>query len=272
MSRGRRRGAPVLAAGLGGFVLGAATVLLVVWMSGGAGIGGGPAPGNGEIPPPSGRSPGAGAAAPPAGPGARSRPSPPGIPPPGLPPPGSPAPGAPGPGVGAAPNAPNGAAPPPGPGSGAGGEVDEIADLRRRNLLLPVQGVRRDELRDSFGEGRSGHMHEAMDIMAPRNTPVLAVEDGRLVKLFYSHDGGNTIYQFDPGQTYAYYYAHLDHYAPGLREGDALSRGQVIGYVGSTGNAAAEAPHLHFAIFLLGADRRWWQGKALNPFSVFSLP
>src|ERR1700689_3984197 len=108
--------------------------------------------------------------------------------------------------------------------------------------------------------------------MAPRNTPVLAVEDGRLVKLFWSQRGGNTIYQFDPSATYAYYYAHLERYADGLHEGDALHRGQVIGFVGTSGTAPPDTPHLHFSIFLLSGEKHWWQGTAINPYPVFREP
>ncbi len=105
--------------------------------------------------------------------------------------------------------------------------------------------------------------------MAPRNTPVLAVEDGRIVKLFSSQQGGLTIYQFDPQETYAYYYAHLERYTDGLHEGQAVRKGQVIGYVGTTGNAAPDAPHLHFAIFRLTPEKQWWKGDPLNPFEVW---
>ena len=142
------------------------------------------------------------------------------------------------------------------------GAADALAG---RNLLFPVQGFDR-ELRDNFDERRGTRRHEALDIMAPRGTPVLAVDDGRVAKLFESAAGGNTLYQFDASGNFAYYYAHLDRYAPGLREGAAVSRGDVIGYVGSTGNAPAGAPHLHFTIFRLGADRKWWKGEAVNPY------
>jgi len=248
MSKGKRRGGPVLLAGLGGFALGAATVLFVVWVYGVR-----PAwQANGAGTPP--------AAAPPAGPNGPPAAAPPYAT---APPAGAPrAPGAPPPAAGEAP-AP--AQPPPATSS-------DVDSLRRHQLLLPVQGVRREQLRESFAEGRSGHLHEALDVMAERGTPVLAVEDGRLVKLFLSAQGGNTIYQFDPSETYAYYYAHLDRYAGGLREGDQLRRGQVIGFVGTTGNAPANAPHLHFAIFRLTPDRHWWQGTAIDPFLVLSPP
>lgn len=140
-------------------------------------------------------------------------------------------------------------------------------DLAGRSLLVPVQGIGREQLQNTFDDARSaGRVHEAIDIMAPRNTPVLAVEDGRVAKLFSSNLGGLTLYQFDPSETYSYYYAHLESYAPGLKEGDRISRGQVIGYVGSSGNAGPDNPHLHFAIFELNEKKSWWEGTPVNPF------
>src|SRR5581483_7892628 len=135
-------------------------------------------------------------------------------------------------------------------------------------LLIPVAGVKVSEIHDTFGDPRVGHAHEAIDIMAPRGTPVLAVDDGRIAKLFKSVPGGLTIYQFDPSGEYTYYYAHLDRYADGVREGQDVKRGDVIGYVGSTGNALATAPHLHFAMFRLGPEKRWWQGAAIDPYPL----
>ena len=128
-----------------------------------------------------------------------------------------------------------------------------------------MQGTRRGDLHDTFDEMRAGARHEALDIAAPRGTPVLAAGDGTVVKLFTSRAGGLTVYQFDPDKRFAYYYAHLDGYAPGLREGARVARGDVLGYVGTTGTAPPQAPHLHFAIFRLGPERRWWQGTAVNP-------
>lgn len=133
-------------------------------------------------------------------------------------------------------------------------------------LAVPVQGVPRSALRDTFDQGRPGHRHEAIDIAAPLGTPVLAVDDGTVVKLFTSVAGGLTVYHFDTSSRYAYYYAHLDRYAPGLREGTRLHRGDLVGYVGSTGNADPGAPHLHFAVFRLGPERQWWKGVAVNPY------
>ena len=142
-------------------------------------------------------------------------------------------------------------------------------DADGRELVMPVDGVAPDDLHDSFFDVRSGKRpHEALDIMAPRGTPVRAVRDGRIEKLFQSVAGGLTVYQFDPSETYTYYYAHLDRYADGLEEGRMVKQGEVIGYVGSTGNASPAAPHLHFAIFRLTPVRRWWHGEPLNPYPL----
>ncbi|HEX4964498.1 MAG TPA: M23 family metallopeptidase [Thermoanaerobaculia bacterium] len=143
------------------------------------------------------------------------------------------------------------------------------ADLMARDLIVPVQGVTKKSLQDTFNDSRSqGRVHDAIDILAPRNTPVLAVEAGRIVKLFTSDRGGLTIYQFDPTETYSYYYAHLERYVPGLAEGDPVARGQVIGYVGTSGNAPPDTPHLHFAIARLPPEKNWWQGEAINPYPI----
>ena len=135
-------------------------------------------------------------------------------------------------------------------------------------LQMPVQGVASKDLSDTYTDQRGGgaRVHEALDIMAPRGTPVLATDDGRIAKLFLSKPGGITIYQFDPRGRFAYYYAHLDGYAEGLAEGQTVRRGQLLGYVGSTGNASPDAPHLHFGIFQLDAEQRWWTGVPINPF------
>lgn len=149
-------------------------------------------------------------------------------------------------------------------------EAGDVETLRARDLEIPVDGVDRDDLRNTFSEARGSRSHEALDIIATRGTEVRAVEDGHIEKLFTSKAGGLTIYQFDPIRTFAYYYAHLDRYADGLREGQMVKRGEVIGYVGSTGNASPDAPHLHFAIFRLTPERHWWKGEPINPFSVLA--
>ena len=122
-----------------------------------------------------------------------------------------------------------------------------------------------DTFTQSRGEGR---LHDAIDIMAARGTPVVAVADGRVAKLFDSKQGGLTVYQFDRDEKLAYYYAHLDRYAAGLVEGKQLRRGDVLGYVGSTGNANPDGPHLHFAVFVLGPEKNWWKGTAVNPYPL----
>jgi murein DD-endopeptidase MepM/ murein hydrolase activator NlpD len=140
-------------------------------------------------------------------------------------------------------------------------------DNRGEAPVVPVAGIDAHSLKSTFNEVRGGgsRRHEAMDILAPRGTPVLASVDGRVAKLFTSAAGGLTIYQFDEDEQYCYYYAHLDAYAPDLTEGQSVKRGQLIGYVGTTGNAPPGTPHLHFAIYKLGADKKWWDGVPLDP-------
>ena len=149
--------------------------------------------------------------------------------------------------------------------------ADSISSLHKHDLRIPVGGVKRDDLHDTFTDARGiGRRHDAIDIMAPRGTEVRAADDGTIAKLFTSKAGGLTIYQFDPTQTFSYYYAHLDHYASGLSEHHAVRRGQLLGYVGSTGNASANAPHLHFEISRLGPDKKWWKGDAINPYPLLA--
>jgi len=136
------------------------------------------------------------------------------------------------------------------------------------DIGLPLDRLTATNLRDTFDEIHSGHPHEAIDLAAPKGTPVHAVVPGVIRKLFLSKPGGNTIYEFDDMGVYCYYYAHLDRYAEGLREGMRVARGDVIGFVGSTGNADPGSPHLHFAMFELGPEKLWWKGKALNPYQA----
>jgi murein DD-endopeptidase MepM/ murein hydrolase activator NlpD len=139
-----------------------------------------------------------------------------------------------------------------------------------RNLLIPVSGLSASSLVDNFNQMHNGHRHEALDIMAARGTPVVAVDEGNVVKLFNSKRGGLTVYQFNDTQTWCFYYAHLDRYVHGLKEGMLLRKGDILGYVGSSGNAASDAPHLHFAIFELRPDRHWWQGTAIDPYPLLT--
>jgi murein DD-endopeptidase MepM/ murein hydrolase activator NlpD len=233
-------------AGFGGFILGAATVLLVVYLYGQ--LSGRPQPPRTVSPPPPMAAPSPSPVAPPPFPVPAATPT-------------------------------QGTAPPEIPGTSPTAPVTEAtpslppaplpADLMARDLMVPVQGVTRKALQDTFKDARSqGRVHDAIDILAPRNTPVLAVEAGRIVKLFVSDKGGLTIYQFDPTSTYSYYYAHLERYAPGLAEGNQVTRGQVLGYVGTSGNAPPDTPHLHFAITLLPPEKNWWQGQPINPYPI----
>lgn len=134
-------------------------------------------------------------------------------------------------------------------------------------LIVPLPGVKASELRDTFNEARGGgsRKHEALDIMAPRGTPVLSASAGRVLKLHTSKDGGLMVYAADASDRFVLMYAHLDRYAEGLRDSLPLRQGQIIGYVGTTGNAAENAPHLHFAIAHPRDVKLWWTGTAIDP-------
>lgn len=143
-------------------------------------------------------------------------------------------------------------------------------DSRESALLpVPVEGVRREHLRDTYTQSRSeGRTHHAIDIHAPRGTPVIAVADGVIRKLHNGARGGLAIYLMDDDGTTRYYYAHLDGYAQGMYEGQRVERGEVIGYVGDTGNAQPGDYHLHFSVAILDSPSRWWEGENLNPFDL----
>jgi len=149
---------------------------------------------------------------------------------------------------------------------------DPLVALQRKGLRLPVDGASVATMKGQFGDARDGGArgHEAIDILAPRNTPVHAVDAGTIARLFLSKPGGITVYQFDPGGRFCYYYAHLERYAPGLKEGQRVERGALLGFVGTTGNAPKNTPHLHFAIFEVTEPGRWWRGTALDPWAAFS--
>ena len=148
--------------------------------------------------------------------------------------------------------------------------ADPGDELRARHLLIPVQGVTAAQLRDTYNQSRAGgRVHDAIDIHAPRGTPVLAVADGTIRKLHSGDRGGNSLYQIDDDGRTRYYYAHLDHYADGMMEGRRVRRGDVIGYVGDTGNAQPGDYHLHFSIAILDNPSRWWTGMNVNPYDVF---
>lgn len=143
-----------------------------------------------------------------------------------------------------------------------------------RPLAMPVEDIDPSTIHDNFNEVRGGTTgrHDALDILAPRGTHVLATDDGIVKKLFTSVPGGLTVYQYDPDSQFCYYYAHLDAYAQGLHEGQTLKRGDLIGYVGTTGNAPKDTPHLHFAVIRLDPDKRWWTGTPIDPYPLLYRP
>jgi peptidoglycan LD-endopeptidase LytH len=139
----------------------------------------------------------------------------------------------------------------------------------RVGLIIPVAGVRPEQLLDTFADARSeGRSHDAIDIPAAAETPVLAATDGKIIKLFQSERGGTTIYQLGQNQDLIFYYAHLSRYADGLAEGDVVRQGQVIAYVGDTGNAGTGNFHLHFSIAVVSDPKRYWEGTNINPYPL----
>jgi murein DD-endopeptidase MepM/ murein hydrolase activator NlpD len=146
---------------------------------------------------------------------------------------------------------------------------DDLNYLASRKLLVPLPGISARQLHDTYNEARSeGRPHNALDIKAPQGTAVLATDDGQVIKLFQSERGGITLYQSDPSGRYVYYYAHLMRYENGVTEGKQLRRGDILGYVGDTGNAGPGNYHLHFAISKLTAPGKWSSGDPINPFPL----
>ncbi len=143
-----------------------------------------------------------------------------------------------------------------------------IGELRRRHLLIPVDGVSPELMKGSFYQGRVGHKHNAVDLVAPRGTPIRAADDGKIARLHNSAAGGITIYQTDPAGRFVYYYAHLERYETDLKEGADIRRNQVIGYVGTSGNAPPNTPHLHFQICRLDQGSVF-KGTPIDPYEVF---
>jgi murein DD-endopeptidase MepM/ murein hydrolase activator NlpD len=142
-------------------------------------------------------------------------------------------------------------------------------------LVIPVAGVERSELSDSFSDVRGGgtRVHQALDIMAPTGTPVIAAGPGTVEKLFVSADGGNTIYIRSADRSTIHYYAHLDRYAPSLVEGRSVRAGEALGTVGATGNADPSSPHLHFAVMRTSSKANWWEpATAINPYTLLADP
>lgn len=146
---------------------------------------------------------------------------------------------------------------------------DAALDVLRAELMIPVSGVVSGELRDTYTEARgNGRVHDAIDIPAARGTNVVAATPGRVLKLFTSKAGGLMVYAADSSERFILMYGHLDGYAPGLADGSPLTRGQTIGFVGTTGNAPPNLPHLHFAIARSTDISKWWQGTPVNPYPL----
>jgi len=140
--------------------------------------------------------------------------------------------------------------------------------LRAHHLMIPVAGIPVEKLEDTFKDGRDGgeRVHNAIDILAPRNTPILSADDGEILRMSSNNLGGITIFATDRDRQFVYYYAHLDHYDTDMYAGRKLAKGDTLGYVGTTGNAPKDLPHLHFQIMRWPADGKYWIGEPINPY------
>ena len=149
----------------------------------------------------------------------------------------------------------------------AGSTIDY---LRSREMLLPVAGASMRNVEDTFNEPRDGgeRVHRAIDILADRGTPILSADDGRVVRMTTSNLGGISMFTVDREARIVYYYAHMERYHPSMAEGRALSKGDTIGFVGTTGNAPKNVPHLHFQVMRMPADGRYWDGEPINPYPL----
>ncbi|HEY6825889.1 MAG TPA: M23 family metallopeptidase [Gemmatimonadaceae bacterium] len=145
----------------------------------------------------------------------------------------------------------------------------DVEYLRSRQIIVPVAGADMTRVEDSFNEPRDGdRVHRAIDILAPRGTPILAADDGRIMRMTTSTLGGISMYTVDPDQRIVYYYAHLDHYNEAMSPGKTISKGDTLGFVGTTGNAPKNTPHLHFQVMRWPADGKYWNGEPINPFDL----
>jgi murein DD-endopeptidase MepM/ murein hydrolase activator NlpD len=149
----------------------------------------------------------------------------------------------------------------------------DLINLRTTGLLVPVRGTPITKIEDSFDAPRDGgRRHDAVDILAPRGTPILAASEGYVLRIGSNSLGGNVIWTSDPEQRFVHYYAHLDRYARGIRVGDKIMRGALLGYVGTTGNAPPNVPHLHFQVMRVTDARHWWNGTPVNPYPFLVEP
>ena len=157
-------------------------------------------------------------------------------------------------------------------GKSAVSASEAVNYILTRGMAIPVAGKTMAQLQDTFDEGRSsGRVHRALDILAPRGTPVIAADSGRILRISVNSLGGNTIYATDPLGRVVYYYAHLDAYRAGLTQGETIARGDTLGFVGTTGNAPKDAPHLHFQVMRMPPDGKYWDGEPINPYPLFLL-
>jgi murein DD-endopeptidase MepM/ murein hydrolase activator NlpD len=149
---------------------------------------------------------------------------------------------------------------------------DDYEYLRRRALIIPVANVPLARIPDTFNDARDGRrVHRAVDILAPRGTPVVSADRGRVLKMRMGGSGGITVYAVDPDERFIYYYAHLDRYRKGLAEGQRLQKGDTIGYVGTSGNAPRDTPHLHFQVTRMPQNQHWWEGVPVDPRPLFTV-
>ena len=155
-------------------------------------------------------------------------------------------------------------------GAPAAAPADATAVAHLGTLGFPVSGIATTRLDDSFDQPRDGgaRVHRAIDIMAPKGSAVLSVQDGRILRLSKSEKGGITVYATDLEEQFVYYYAHLDRYHDKVYSGKPVLRGDTLGFVGTTGNAPKDLPHLHFQVMRMPADRKFWAGEPINPYPL----
>jgi murein DD-endopeptidase MepM/ murein hydrolase activator NlpD len=152
------------------------------------------------------------------------------------------------------------------PSAPGASDAEYLAD---RHLLVPVAGADMSKVADSFDDGRSGdRTHHAIDILAPRGTPILAADDGKILRMSSNNLGGITMYTVDPANRLVYYYAHMDHYNDAMSPGRTIVKGDTLGFVGTTGDAPKDTPHLHFQVMAWPADGKYWNGVPIDPYQA----
>ena len=141
--------------------------------------------------------------------------------------------------------------------------------LLTRHIVLPVAGADMSKVEDSYSEPRDGgRVHRAIDILAPRGTPILSADDGKILRMTTNTLGGISMYTVDTENRLVYYYAHMDHYNDAMSPGRTIVKGDTLGYVGTTGNAPKDTPHLHFQVMRWPADGKYWNGDPIDPYEA----